>query len=358
LGEWEKPPGRDHVTGLWRPLPGRDAKIAAAALKPHLPALLASSSASIKVSTTKAAATLGIKGGSSGAYELLADAKQPSNVRVEALKSLSSLKDSRLEDAVKLALRDSDERLRTEASRIQAQLKPRDAASQIKGVLEKGSLKEKQSAFATLATIPGTAADTIISDWLEKIMARQAPAELTLDVLDAANQRQAPAIKTKLQKFETSRPADDNLRAYRECLTGGNGEEGRKIFLERPDVSCVRCHKINGEGGEVGPELTGIGKRQNREYILESIIYPNAKIAPGFESVLVTMNNGTAYAGIVKKDDASVLEINSPEDGVLKLNKAEIKTRERGLSGMPEELRQIMTKQDIRNVVEFLSGLK
>jgi quinoprotein glucose dehydrogenase len=358
LGEWEKPGGRDHVTGLWRPLPTRDSKIAATALQAHLPALLASTSSSIKVSTTKVAASLGIKGGASGAYELLADAKQPSNVRVEALRSLSTLKDSRLEDAVKLALRDTDETLRTEASRIQARLKPRDAASQIKAVLENGGVREKQSAFATLAAMPGAAADNILSDWLDKVAARQAPPELTLDILDAAAQRQTPTIKTKLQKYETSRPAEDNLRAYRECLSGGNAEEGRKIFLERADVSCVRCHKINGEGGEVGPELTGIAKRQNREYILESIIYPNAKIAPGFESVLVTMNNGTAYAGTVKKDDASVLEINSPEDGILKLNKADIKTRERGLSGMPEELRQIMTKQDIRNLVEFLSGLK
>ena len=358
LGEWQNPVGRDHVTGLWRPVPARDPRIASTALQQQLPALLASPSSKVKVSATKAAAKLGVQGGSAGAYELLADASQPSNVRVEALKSLTTLKDSRLDDAVKLALKDSDVPLRTEASRIQAQLHPNDATSQIRAVLETGGTKEKQSAFATLATMPGAAADNILNEWLDKLLAKKAPTELTLDVLDAAAQRQSLAVKSRLQKYESSRPADDNLRAYRECLQGGNAEEGKKVFLEKAEVSCVRCHKINGEGGEVGPDLTGVGKRQNREYILESIIYPNAKIAAGFESVLVTMTNGTAYAGTVKKDDATTLEINSPEDGLLKLEKSRIKTRERGLSGMPEELRQVMTKQDIRNLVEFLSGLK
>ncbi|MDB6035367.1 MAG: hypothetical protein JWM16_5705 [Verrucomicrobiales bacterium] len=358
LGEWDKPSGRDHVTGLWRPLPSRDMKVAANALRSQMGTLLTSPSSSVKVSTTKVAAKLGIKAGSGGAYDMLADSQQPSNVRVEALKSLATLKDPKLDDAIKLALVDKDEPLRTEASRIQAQLRPNDATAQIKTILAKGSTREKQSAFATLAAMPGNAADAILSEWLEKLAAKQVPTDLQLDVLDAAGARQDAAIKAKLVQLNNARPAEDNLRAYRECMEGGNAEEGKKIFLERAEVSCVRCHKVNGEGGEVGPELAGIGKRQNRDYILESIIYPNAKIAQGFESVIVTMKNGTAYAGTVKKDDANILEINSPEDGILKLKKEDIKTRERGLSGMPEELRQVMTKQDIRNLVEFLSSLK
>src|SRR6185503_17591976 len=97
-----------------------------------------------------------------------------------------------------------------------------------------------------------------------------------------------------------------------------------KIFMERPDASCVRCHKINGQGGEVGPNLTGIGSKRDREYILESILYPNKQIAPGFESVLVQMNNGQSYAGVVKGQDADFLNIVSVEDGgVVKLKKAD-----------------------------------
>jgi quinoprotein glucose dehydrogenase len=120
----------------------------------------------------------------------------------------------------------------------------------------------------------------------------------------------------------------------------------------------VRCHKLNGEGGEVGPELTGIGSRKDRQYLLESLVFPNKHIAEGFESVVVALKNETAYAGQLKSETPQILEINSPEDGLIQIKKADIKARERGLSSMPEELRQVLTKHDLRNLVEFLAQLK
>jgi quinoprotein glucose dehydrogenase len=198
----------------------------------------------------------------------------------------------------------------------------------------------------------------MFSQWLDKLLARQVPAELQLDLLEAAAKRESREVKSKLDRFERSRQADDDLRAWRECLQGGNAEEGKKIFLERAEVSCVRCHKAGGDGGEAGPDLGKIGATQTREYLLESIVYPNKHIATGFESLLVTMNNGAIYGGLLKGESDTELELNSPEDGLLKLKKADLKERKGGLSGMPEELRQVLTKQDLRNLVEFLSSLK
>jgi quinoprotein glucose dehydrogenase len=148
------------------------------------------------------------------------------------------------------------------------------------------------------------------------------------------------------------------LAKWRECLYGGSAEEGKKTFIERQDAACFRCHKINGEGGEVGPELAGIGATHPREYILESILFPNKSIAPGFESVIVTLKNGMSYAGLLKSETATELAINSAEDGLVTLKKADVKSRDRGLSAMPEEVGNILSKQDLRNLVEFLSTLK
>jgi quinoprotein glucose dehydrogenase len=358
LGDWAKPSGRDRVTGLWRPLLSRDASLAAAALNPVLAELLRSPSTPVKLAAIKGAAKLGSKAASATAFDLVANPRESASVRVEALKSLAAFNDARLADAVKLAAADRDESLRREATRIEAQLRPSDAAAKLKDVLEKGTVGEKQAALATLGTLPGTAADEILSQWLDKLMAKQVTPALQLDVIDAAAKRNASTVKQKLEKFQSARDPKDDMRDYRECLAGGNVEEGKKVFFERQEVACLRCHKINGEGGEVGPDLTGIGARKDREYILESIVYPNKQVAAGFESLLVTLKNGTAYAGVFKSETDAYLEINSPEDGLLKLKKADIKTRERGLSSMPEELRQVLTKQDLRNLVEYLSGLK
>lgn len=358
LGDWAKPGGRDNVTGLWRPTGKRDAAAAGKAVQQNVDALLQNPSSTVKLAAIKVATKLGIQEGANAAFALLADDKQRGDVRTEALRALSSLKAVRLAEAVRIGLAAGDEGLRNEATKIQARLKPADATAKLRTTLEKGSTGEKQAAFATLATVPGAAADEILSQWLDRLLARQVPVELQLDLLDAAARRQAREVKDRLTRFERSRPSDDDLRAYRECLQGGNAEEGKKIFLERAEVSCVRCHKAGGEGGEVGPDLGHVASGKSREYLLESIVYPNKQIAAGFENLLVTMNNGTIYAGLLKSETAGEIELNSPEDGLLKLKKADIKERQRGLSAMPEEFRQVLSKQDLRNLVEFLGSLK
>jgi quinoprotein glucose dehydrogenase len=359
LSTWAEPSGRDRVTGLWRPLERRDPKIAAAALEPKLKQLLDGTAASVKIAAIKAASALGITSGSATALELVSDTKQPANVRVEALKALALAKDPRIGETVAIALKDSNESLRREATRIQAQLRPEDALTQLKTTLETGSLSEKQSALATLGSVsnsPGS--DELLLEWMDRLLAKQVPPELHVDLIDAAAKRPRPAFQERIRKFENSRPPDDDLRAYRECLTGGDAEDGKKIIFEKAEVYCIRCHKAGGDGGEVGPDLKGIASRRTREYILESIVYPNKHFAEGYESLVVTMKNGTTYAGTVKSESAAELELNSPEDGLVKIKKENIQTRERGLSGMPEEIRQVLTKHELRDVVEFLSTLK
>ena len=358
LGDWAQPSGRDNVTGLWRPLARRDAAVAKRAVQEKLEPLLKNASGPVELASLKVAVKLGVAEAVTIAFALVSDVAGPGKIRIEALRALAAFKSPRLNDAVKLALADKDESLRTEATKIQAQLKPADATARLRSALERGGTREKQAAFATLAGIPGSAPDDILSQWLDKLNTKQVPAELQLDLIEAAGKRQSRDVKDRLTRFERERPPEDDLRAYRECLSGGNADDGRKIFVERQDVFCLRCHKINGEGGEAGPDLTGIASRHPREYILESIVYPNKQIAAGFESLLLTMKNGTVYAGIFKGETEAEVEINSPEDGPLKVKKADIKSRERGPSAMPEELRQVLSKRDLRDLVEFLGSLK
>lgn len=358
LEKWDQPSARDRVTGLWRPIAWREREAATAALEPVLGVLQKSPVTGIRVAALRAAGTLGLHSADFDPLSLVRDTAAPANLRVEALRSLAAQNDQRLPEALKLAQSDPDEQLRKEATTLQAQLAPEDALANIQKALNSGTVAEKQSAFTAAATLTNALADELIAEWLDKLLAKSIPRELELDLLEAAAQRTNILVKEKMEKIERVRPAADELRQWRECLAGGDAEEGRKIFLERQEVSCVRCHKFNGEGAEVGPELTGIGSRNSREYILESIVYPNRQIALGFDSVIVTLKNGTAYAGVVRTDTPEYLEINSPEDGAVRVRKGDIKSRDRGLSGMPEELKQVLTKRDLRNLVEFLARAK
>ena len=185
-------------------------------------------------------------------------------------------------------------------------------------------------------------------------MPRKVPKELQLDLIEAAEKRSVPALKEKLAAYEASKPQGDLVSEFRETLLGGEPSQGKKIFFERPEAQCVRCHRINGQGGDVGPDLSHIGAQKDRQYLLESIILPKLANCPGFESVMVTDKNGEVYAGVLKNETPTELAINSPDRGLLRLKKSDIQSRQKALSPMPEGMGQILSKSDLRNLVEFL----
>jgi putative heme-binding domain-containing protein len=114
---------------------------------------------------------------------------------------------------------------------------------------------------------------------------------------------------------------------------------------------------VKNDGAEVGPNLTDVGKRQTREYLLESIVNPNAKIAAGFETVIVTARDGAIHAGILKSETADTLTLMPPTGTPLNLKKTEIQKRERGPSGMPP-LGAVLTRRELRDLVEYLTTLR
>ncbi len=360
LASWEKPFPRDRITGLWRPLPPRDRTVAVNALKPVINQLVTSAPDSVRLVAILAARELTLTDASPAFFKTVSDTNAESRLRVEALKGLDVFHDARLGEAVKIAVEDGDPSLRREANRLEASIKPANAVSVVADVLDKGSVSEKQGAFQMLASLQGEEADKLIADWMDKLIAGTAPKEIAFELLDAAgSHRASDIVKAKLKEYEASQPKNDEFAGFRQTLYGGDAEAGRKIFLERPDASCVRCHKVKGEGGDVGPDLTGIITRHDREYILESILYPNKVIAPGYESLLVVMQNGQSYAGVVKSQDDQYLNLFSVEDNaVVKLKKADIKSQVKGQSPMPEGLGTVLSKQDIRNLVEYLATLK
>ncbi len=196
----------------------------------------------------------------------------------------------------------------------------------------------------------------MLSELMDALLADKLPRELELELAEAVGKRSSPVLKEKLQKFESRNGS--GLAKFRASLFGGNAESGKKIFFERAEAACVRCHKIENEGGDVGPVLTGIASRRPREYLLESLVLPNAQIAPGFETVLVALKDGQSYAGVFKSENETELVINSPEDGIVKIAKENIKNRERGNSGMVEGLGEILSRRDLRDLVEFIAVSK
>jgi quinoprotein glucose dehydrogenase len=216
---------------------------------------------------------------------------------------------------------------------------------------------EKQNVLVTLGGIQEAAAKDVLVKQLDAFLAGQLGPELQLELLEAAAKYESEEVKSRLKAYEASLDPKDTLAPYRVALVGGNAAAGKKVFMEKAEASCLRCHKVKNDGAEVGPILTGVGARQTREYLLESIVDPNAKIAEGFETMMLTLKDGSIHAGILKAESSEELTIMPPTGTAEKLKKSEIAAREKGMSAMPP-LGAVLSKRDLRDVVEFMAGLK
>ena len=361
LGDWAAPKGRDYLTGLWRPLDPRDPAVARDAVQPVFTQLLRTGNSALQIAAADLTHKLGVED-PAVMFELATSPKFDPKVRAAALLALDVGKGdrARLVEAVQSALRDPDEGVRLAAIRLQAKLP--GGVERLRPVFDNGSPREKQAAIAALAAVQGPEADAVVSAALDRLLAGQLPPEMHLDLLEAAAARKEtnPSIARKLAQFESSRKpeTEDPLAPFRETLAGGDAARGEKVFRERADVSCLKCHSVNAQGGNAGPDLAGVGTRATREYLLESIVFPNKHIAPGFETIAVRLRNGTTVSGVLKAEDEQTIQLDVPDKGPVSLKKADIRARRGGLSAMPEGMGLILPKRDLRDLVEYLSGLK
>ena len=134
-----------------------------------------------------------------------------------------------------------------------------------------------------------------------------------------------------------------------EVLKTGDPSAGRALFAK----TCMQCHQLYGEGGKVGPDLTG-SNRADIDYVLVNILDPSAVISKDYMVSIVHMKDGDAFSGIVTKEDDSSIHL-ATESAVQTLEKAEVKeVRTSELSMMPEGLLTPLSKQDVVNLVAYL----
>jgi quinoprotein glucose dehydrogenase len=364
LAEWDKPVGRDKVMGLWRPIPPRAPQPAADALRPKLAALLASTPTSVRTAAVVATRTLGIKDAGTALATLAADPKQPDKTRAEALKALDHMADPRRIETAQRALLLPGSKSRTEALRLLAKVDPAAAIAPLRDRLAHGVTAEQQGAIAVLAAMPGDIACRELSLWLDRLIAGGVPAEIQLDLIEAAGRRTETDLRRKLEQYESAKRKSDPIAPYREVLAEGDAQRGMSIFKTNAALECVRCHKVKEPasdqplGGEVGPELSAVGARQTRAYLLESIVDPNKQIAQGYESVVLATSDGKIHAGVLRGEDDNEVRLITAEGKALAVPKDTIEERKRGPSAMPNDLVKKLSKTELRDLIEYLANLK
>ena len=159
-----------------------------------------------------------------------------------------------------------------------------------------------------------------------------------------------------------TRPAaikTDPLEPYRGVLDKGDADKGRFLFHSNREIRCNACHTVgNLGGGFVGPDLTEVGKRANREYLLESLIEPSIRIVKGFETLVVVTDDGRIFSGTFVAEDGRTLVVAPPAGGKVEIAVDKIAERIRSpVSSMPP-MGKTFTPQQIADLVAYLESLK
>ena len=360
LALWPAPPQRDRIVGVYRPFAEktRAATVASAALAPVLPALLAvDAPVTVQTAALKAAEKLELRSAADTFFAIVGDPAQSPGARTAALNALKHFQDPRLAAAVKIAGDSKAAELRGAALPLIAGLSPDAAAPVIKNLIVNGSIAEQRTALAALAVLKHPEADALMVAQLDRLAAGQINASVQLELIEAATTRATPAVQAALATREDALAKNlDPLAPFRGALRGGNAKNGAEIFHNQPVMACVKCHAIGGQGGAAGPELGDIGPKYPREYLLESIIKPNAHIAPGFDTVAVTLKTGGVAVGTVGAETATTLTLKPVEGAPVEIQKSNIAQRDTAPSSMPEIYATILTKSEIRDVVEYLAN--
>jgi quinoprotein glucose dehydrogenase len=97
---------------------------------------------------------------------------------------------------------------------------------------------------------------------------------------------------------------------------------------------------------------------RDRRYLVESIVAPNAQIAQGFATTILKLKSNVTVGGIVKKETADQVILVDPNEGEQEIDKDDIASRTPGLSAMPEKFDTMLTKRELRDLVEFLATIK
>jgi quinoprotein glucose dehydrogenase len=362
LAQWPKPLQRDRLVGIFRPLPEktRDRAVAVKALQPVLAGLLAAEAPSaVQTAALEALQTLEISGATDALFAAVKNTELPGATRAAALNAMDKIKDKRLPEAVKTASESSSATLRLAALPLSARLSPEAAAPVLANLVAKGTADEKKAALRSLTNLKHPTADALLKEQLLLLDQGKVAPTIQLELITAAERRSDPAIKEILTKREAAIASSaDPLAAYKVALAGGDRTRGERIFRNQPTLACIRCHRAGSDGGDAGPNLADVGAKYTREYILESIVKPNAHIAPGFDTIVVTLKNGTNAAGIVANETADTLTLRNTDNKIVEVKKADIARREGAPSGMPEIYGAILTKRELRDVVEYMASLR
>lgn len=359
LKSWDAPGELDRLTSDYRPIANRPSPFAKEALRAQL-ALIAASSNEVRTKGFEVAANLGISEVGPLLLSVLADGNAPGHMRASALTGLSLIDPLVATQQAEKYATDRSSQLKIAALQWLANVAPEKTLEPIQQLSQSTISMERQAAWDLIGALPEGLGLQWLRQGAKRYLEKDLPPDVRLNVFEAVQKRlpqQAGSEWEAMLQNQNLAQQENRVGGYEDCIEGGRMLVGKEIFLQRSQLSCVRCHRVGEKGGEVGPILSEIGIKKDGKYLLEAIVNPNAQIAEGFESTVVALEDGEVVTGLLKGETDTHLQLLLADGSQVSIEKAAVAGRRKGLSSMPADLVKQLTPRELRDLVAYLRAL-
>ena len=361
LLEWREPTKVDSVTGRFRPLDAAARTDITEAVRAGLPALFTKAEGALVGLATRLALDYNVPAPAELLKAQVFDDAAEAESRINSLEGLFRQDPASLAPLWEGLLKVESAIVRAAAVGLLTRQDPAKGTAAAIEMAKSENLRLRQAGYRVLGDSTSSASTEFLRERLEALS--NEPAGALLDLIESATLKDDPKIREILAAREKLLDPADPLAPFQVAREGGDPVKGREIFLTHAAGQCSKCHKIDGDGGIAGPELTGIGSKHDSRYFLEALVSPSAIVAPGYGITLVSMKNGESLGGTLlsENDKEIVLKIPDPTDPAKQIERhiplRDVANRQPPVSAMPP-MGYLLKKSEIRDLVAFLDSLK
>ena len=352
---WKEPSTLDRVDGFARRI---ETEPIDTLLNAKLDALLSLTEPELRTTAVRIVIAHALKPRAEQVAAIISQPDAPPTLRAEAMRLMAGFykQTGPWKDTLQAALSESSPpELQQEALAALLPEDPARLAERADAVLKRGKLQQRQHLIALLATGSHPSCDAVLERLGRMLAEGKCEASIRLDVFNALEARRSS--NRTLSDLASAYTATVEGTARGELLEGGDSSRGKEVVQNHLGANCLACHALSEGGSGVGPNLMSIGAQRDRAYLLESLLFPNAQLAPGFGFSTVGLNDGTQLSGTIESENTEEVVLKLADGSTKAVTSKQIASKTPPVSMMPPML-GILSPAEIRDVVAFLSGLK
>ena len=292
----------------------------------------------------------------------LEDETQSPAIRAAAANSYAALTGTKAVEVVAGLFPKSDGNLRTALLESLVTIAPQRAINEVMPLLLSVSGSEEAGKLLS-PFLQRKGAPELLATTLKESTLSAATAGYLAEAMNTLGRNEASLLGV----FHDRMGLSAGFRAYspdfvatltKEIKESGNPQAGKEVF-QRAQLSCSACHQLGGLGGKIGPSLDAVGAGLTVDLLIESVLWPDRQLKEGYFAIAVTTKSSGTFSGYREKEENGILHLRDTVTGAVQaIPQTEISKLDNIGTLMPAGLTGGLTREELRDLIAYLSGLK